>query len=283
MTRLTRGLLVLLMCAASCSLGVWPAAAQSRGLLQLAHLSPDTPAVDIYVDAVSGPGDAIMLPSVGYGTLSGYREVMPGTYTVSMRRAGDAPSTPPVLSTVVDVQPGSARTVTGLGAFADLALKVLDDDLTLPPADRARVRVIGAAGTARDLDASLAGTTVATDLAFCNASGYALVPAGATSLEVTPDGGAPTAVPVDVGAGSVYTVLVLDRPGGGVQVRTKLDAAGTSVVPVGGVEAGEGGSAVLPRERTIAPAAVAVAAAALTGLLLSFRGRLPRRGSGARR
>lgn len=282
MTRLTRGLLVLLVCAASCSLGVWPAAAQSRGLLQLAHLSPDTPAVDIYVDAVSGPGDAIMLPSVGYGTLSGYREVMPGTYTVSMRRAGDAPSTPPVLSTVVDVQPGSARTVTGLGAFADLALKVLDDDLTLPPPDRARMRVI-AAGTARDLDATLAGTTVATHLAPGNASGYALVPAGATSLEVTPAGGAPIAVPVDVGAGSVYTVLVLDRPGGGVQVRTTLDAAGTSVVPVGGVEAGRGGFAVLPRERTIAPAAVAVAAAALTGLLLSLRGRLPRRGSGARR
>src|SRR3954452_14216374 len=119
-------------------------------------------------------GDAIMLPSVGYGTLSGYREVMPGTYTVSMRRAGDAPSTPPVLSTVVDVQPGSARTVTGLGAFADLALKVLDDDLTLPPPDRARMRVM-AAGTARDLDATLAGTTVATHLAPGNASGYALV------------------------------------------------------------------------------------------------------------
>jgi hypothetical protein len=282
MIRLTRGLPVVLLCAALSTLGVWPASAQDGGRLRLAHLSPDTPAVDVYVDSVSHSSDAVMLPSVGYGTVSDYRDVAPGTYTVSMRAAGAAASTPPVLSTIVDVQPGSAHTVAGLGPFAALGLRVLDDDLTLPPAGQARVRVIASASTAPALDVSLAGMTAATSLPFGQASTYVLVPAGTTTLQVTPAGGTPAALPVDVGAGSVYTVLVLDRAGGGLQVQPKLDAGGMSVVPVGGVETGAGGTAAVMRNPGTAPAALGIAAAAVTALLLSFRGRLPRRGARAR-
>jgi hypothetical protein len=282
MTRLTRGLPVVLVCAALCALGVQPAGAQSGGLLRLAHLSPDTPSVDVYVDSVSMPADSVVLPAVGYGAVSEYREVAPGTYTVSMRAAGAARSTPPVLSTTIDVQPGSAHTVAGLGFFAAMGLTVLDDDLALPPTDRARVRVIAAAGTASTLDVSLAGMAAAAGLPFGQASDYVLVPAGATTLEVTPAGGAPTALPLDVAAGSVYTVLVLDRAGGGLQVQPKLDAGGMSVVPAGGVETGAGGTAAVPRDHGVAWAALGIAAAALIGLLLSFPGRFPRRGSGAR-
>jgi hypothetical protein len=51
---------------------------------------------------------------------------------------------------------------------------------------------------------------------------------------------------------------------------------------VGGVETGAGGAAAVPAHPGTGPAALAVAAAALAGLLLTRRGRLPRRGSGAR-
>jgi hypothetical protein len=282
MTRPTRGLTVVLVCAALCTLGVSPATAQNGGLLRAAHLSPDTPAVDVYVDSISQPAEPIMLPAVGYGMLSDYMDVAPGAYTVSMRSAGAAPDAPPVLSTTVDVQPGSAHTVAGLGSFADLGLKVLDDDLTLPPPGQARVRVIAAASTAPKLDVSLAGMTAATDLAFARASDYVVVPAGATSLEVTPAGGTPTPLPIDLATGSVYTVLVLDGAGGGLQVQTKLDAGGMGVVPAGGVETGAGGSAPGPGIPGSTTVAIGIAAAALAGLLLSFRGRLPRRGAGGR-
>jgi hypothetical protein len=60
---------------------------------------------------------------------------------------------------------------------------------------------------------------------------------------VTPAGGQATDLPVQVQAGSVYSVLVLDRPGGGLRVQTALDAASPGVVPSGGVEAGAGGTA----------------------------------------
>src|SRR5687767_15272142 len=51
-------------------------------------LSPDTPAVDVYVDSVADPDTGIVLNGVGYGAVSEYQDVPPGEYTVSMREAG---------------------------------------------------------------------------------------------------------------------------------------------------------------------------------------------------
>ena len=273
MMRLGRVLGVLTTVAAMSAVGL-PAAGAApadEGLLRLAHLSPDTPAVDVYVDSVSDPGSGITLPGVGYGTISDYQAVSPGTYAVSMRTAGADPASPAVLSTTVDVGQDSARTVAGVGRFADLGLAVLEDDLDAPPAGQARVRLIPAAASAGTIAASVGGTPVATAQDFATTSEYVDVPAGATSLQVTPDGGTPTDLPVDLAAGSVYSLLVLDRSGGGLSVTTALDAASPGVVPVGGVEAGAGGTATdggLPTGR------LALAALALTLLLLTVRTRL---------
>src|SRR4051812_44041528 len=187
MRRLLRGLCVAGLVAAAAWLVVPSASAAEGGLLRLAHLSPDTPSVDVYVDSVADPTAAITLPGVGYGAVSDYRQVPSGTYTVSMRPAGADPNTPPVLSTTVDVATDSARTVAGVGFFASLGLKVLEDDLDPPPAGQARARVVAAAGTAKTLDVSVAGAPpIASGLAFADTSAYVDVPAGATTLQVTP-------------------------------------------------------------------------------------------------
>jgi Domain of unknown function (DUF4397) len=280
--RRARHLLGVLAVAAALSIAGLPGAAAAPagdGMLRLAHLSPDTPAVDVYVDSVSTPGVGITLTGVGYGTVSDYQSVAAGTYAVSMRSAGAAVDSPPVLSTTVDVPAGGARTVAGLGRFADLRLAVLDDDLSTPSAGSARVRLIAAAGSASTVDASIGTITVASGTAFGTAAGYVDVPAGASTLRITPDGGSASDLPVDLAAGSTYSLLVLDRAGGGLTVTPALDAASPGVVPVGGVEAGAGGTATdtgLPTGRLV------VAALAATALLLTVRVRLPRRGRPAR-
>jgi hypothetical protein len=224
--------------------GTAQAAEDGNGLLRLAHLSPDTPAVDVYVDAVADPEAGIALEGVAYGTVSDYRDVPPGTYTVSMRAAGADPATPPVLSTTVDVVSDSARTVAGVGLFADLGLEIIEDSLDMPPSGQARMRVLAAASNAETLDVALAdGTAVATQLAFASTSEYVDVPAGSTTLQVSAGGEPPTGLPVDLEAGAVYSVLVLDEPDGGLTVQPVLDAASPGVVPVGGVETGAGGTA----------------------------------------
>ena len=215
-----------------------------NGLLRLAHLSPDTPAVDVYVDAVADPESGITLEGVAYGTVSDYQDVPPGTYTVSMRAAGADPATPPVLSTTVEVVSDSALTVAGVGLFADLGLEIIEDSLDMPSSGQARMRVLAAASNAETLDVTLAdGTAVATDLAFASTSDYVDVPAGSTTLQVSAGGEPPSDLPVDLDAGAVYSVLVLDEPDGGLTVEPVLDAASAGVVPVGGVETGAGGTA----------------------------------------
>jgi hypothetical protein len=269
MARPTRAALLTLLVAGLTALGAPTATAvpaPGTGLLRIMQLSPDTPAVDATIASVSHPDVQVVLPAVSYGDVSGYRTVPVGTYTVSARAAGADPAGPAVLGITVTVTEGAATTIAGVGYFADLGFAVLTDDLTLPPAGQARARVINAASTGSPLDLSLGGSnTLARDLAFARSTDYVDVPGGAGTLSVATSG--PTAdLPVDLGAGSVYTVLVLDGSDGGVTVQTALDAASPGVVPAGGVETGAGGTAAdggspLP--------AVALAAVALTALLLT--------------
>ena len=213
------------------------------GLLRLAHLSPDTPAVDVYVDSVSDPDTGIVLTGVSYGAVSEYQDVPPGEYTVSMREAGAEESAPPVLSTTVEVAADSARTVAGVGLFADLGLEIIDDALDTPPQGEARVRVLAGAANAETLDVALDdGSDIASQLEFATTSDYVDVPAGTTALQVGADGDDPTDLPVELDPGAVYSLVVLDEAEG-LTVQPVLDAASPGVVPQGGVETGAGGTA----------------------------------------
>ncbi len=66
-----------------------PAASASagHGWLRLAHLSPNTPAVDVYLYSFGNPNARIVLKHVAYGTVSPYEQVASGEYTVAMRGA----------------------------------------------------------------------------------------------------------------------------------------------------------------------------------------------------
>lgn len=229
------------------AVGLTPAAAADGAFLRLAHLSPDTPEVDVYVVSVSDPADTIVLEGVGYGAVSEYQNVLGGTYTISMRPAGAAASTPPVISTTLNTSPGNAYTVAGVGVFDDLGLTVLDDDLTLPPAGQSRVRVIQASASEPELDISVdGGPTLGTDVAFATTTGYTTVPPGNWTLRVDGTAGLAATLPLTVEAGGVYSVLVLDDSSGGLTVVTRVDAASSGSVPVGSVETGAGGAAAHP-------------------------------------
>ena len=284
MAPLARALLLALLAVGLTVLGVTPAAAAPEdpadGLVRMMHLSPDTPSMDAYIDSVSSPGTQVVLPAAGYGDVSPYQSLPAGTYTVSARTAGADPASPPALASTVTVEPGRAVTIAGVGTFADLEFAVLADDLARPPAGQARARVVNAAATASPLDLALAGSgPVATGLAFPDDSGYVDVPGGAGTLTVSAAGTA-AELPVELPAGSIHTVLVLDREGGGVTIQTALDAASPAVVPTGGVEAGAGGTApggVGRHEAGLAAAASSVALLLTVLLRRPDRPRSPRR------
>lgn len=255
-----------------------PAAAADTGVLRLAHLSPDSPAVDVTVD-----GSTVSFAGVGYGDVTGYQPLPAGTYTVEVRGAGADPASRPVLTTTVDVQPGTAQTIAGVGTFADLSLSVLHDDLSAPTAGRARVRVLAGASGAPTLDVGVPGSPpLASSLPFGAAGGYVDVPPGDVPVRLSPTGGDVTTVPLTFEAGAVYSLLVLDQDGGGLTAVAVRDAAGPAAPPVGGVEAGVIGGTALPSLGLPAAAGLQLAGrlsppasplTALAGAMAAYSGR----------
>ena len=246
------------------------AAAPSTGWIRLAHLSPDTPKVDVYLSSFADPEDSQTLRGVGYGAVSPYQRIAPGTYTVAMRGAGAAADSPPLLTTNVFVEAGKAYTVAGVGPNAEVALRVINDDLTPPPAGRARVRVVHAAAAVPVADITVGDTPLAGGTRFASTTDYATLPAGPTPLQLRPTEGTvqPVTQTLDLRAGGVYSVLVLDGKDGGVQVLLRTDAASVGDLPSGAVATGAGGTAsgpVVGADRQVLPVPVAVGL--LTALL----------------
>ncbi|RKR87252.1 uncharacterized protein DUF4397 [Micromonospora pisi] len=220
-----------------------PAGAAGVGYVRLAHLSPDTPAVDVYLGAATGSAEPRVFPAVGYGVVSGYLSLPVGRYAVAMRQAGAPASAPPVLTTEVAVTAGNAYTVAGVGRYADLGLRVLDDDLSAPDSGWSKVRVVQASVRAPVIDiAAAAGPTIANGVQFATTTPYTQVRPGSWKLSLNSTGGAPTTSDVSLAAGTVYSLLVLDGKQGGLTTELRVDAKGGSVVPAGGVDAGAGGA-----------------------------------------
>ena len=147
--RITRRI-AMLLAASALLLGIPAAATASAasatsgtGWIRLAHLSPNTPPVDVYLYSFGNSNAQIVLHHVAYGTVSPYEEVTAGDYSVAMRASGASPSSQPVLSTSVTVKAGHAYTVAGMGPESGLRLQVMDDQLTTP-AGKSLVRVIQA-------------------------------------------------------------------------------------------------------------------------------------------
>jgi hypothetical protein len=220
------------------------AAAPVTGWLRVAHLSPDTPSIDVYLSSFDGKTVPFVLHGVHYGDVSTYRSVPAGTYTAAMRLAGASAAAAPMLSATATVASGRAYTVAVVGVRAAITARVLSDDLTPPKTGSARIRLIQGSTLAPVVNVrAVSGPVVASDVRFATSTGYATVPAGRWTLQVTPKTGSaqPTVMTVDMTAGSVNTLLVLDNSNQtGLALKLIVDSQGAAIMPTGGVDTGFG-------------------------------------------
>jgi hypothetical protein len=216
------------------------AATPGKGWVRLAHLSPNTPAVDVYLYSFGNSSAELVLHHVGYGTVSPYQPLAAGDYTVAMRAAGAAATTKPVLSATLAVAAGHAYTVAGLGPESGLRLQVLDDRLTTPSGE-ALVRVVQASLRQHVVTVTYGGNSVASDLAFASVSSYQAVHPATAAVHIA-GSTETTSSTVHLAAGTVHTLVVLDGANG-LEVDNILDAAGSAVMPAGGAGTGFGGTA----------------------------------------
>ncbi|SDG90603.1 DUF4397 domain-containing protein [Pseudonocardia oroxyli] len=258
--RLLAGGVVALLVAALAALSAVPAAAATGTYLRLAHLSPDTPTVDVLVTSFAGT--SLRLPGVDYGDVSTYTEIEPGRYTLEMRPAGAPESAAPIVTGTLDAAEGSAYTAAGLGPRDGLAVTVLDDDLTTPGAGQARVRVVQGAEQAGAVGVRWAGAPAFDGVAFGTASDYATVPAGQGSFEITPATGPATTVPVRLDEGAIYSAVVVQRDGR-LDLQLATDADGAAAAPTGGIDTGMGGTAEHPNRPRVGGALALLVVGAL--------------------
>ena len=245
-SRITRRI-IMLMAGSALLLGI-PAAAASAsssaaagtGWIRLAHLSPNTPPVDVYLYSFGNSDAKIVLHHVAYGEVSPYEEVTAGDYSVAMRAAGAAASSQPVLSTSVTVKAGHAYTVAGMGPKSGLRLQVLNDELTTPPG-KSSVRVIQASLKEQTVKFTCGGQAIVPKATFASVSSYQAIPANTWTMQAIGSNSTATER-FNMAAGTVHTMVVLDGANG-LEIVNLEDAAGAGQPPVGAVSTGFGGTA----------------------------------------
>jgi LPXTG-motif cell wall-anchored protein len=218
-----------------------PAFAQGgEAQVRVAHLAPDAPNVDVYVN-----GEPV-LTDVAYTTISDYLSLPAGTQQVTVYATGDTST--PVIDTPVEVAAGGAYTIAAVGLVADgsLTAQVYEDDLRSPAAGNAKVRVVHASPDAGPVDVvPRGGDPLVEGLTFPNATPYAEVPAGTYTLDVNPAGTDDTVLTVPnvaladravysafavgtVYADSLQVLLVQDNAAGGATASAGASASASA-------------------------------------------------------
>lgn len=246
-------------------------ASTGTGFLRLAHLSPNTPAVDVYLYSFGNPSAMVVLHHVAYGEVSPYESVASGEYTVAMRATGAKPSSQPVLSTTIDVVSGHAYTVAGMGPEAGLRLQVIDDSLA-SARDESLVRVIQASMHQARVTVTAGSTKLGSGLNFTKVTRYRAIKPGTVTVTATGQSEHGSGK-FTFAADTIYTVVVLDDSGH-LGLTSLVDSSGSKVMPAGGAQTGFGGTAARPGAPLLPWAAAAAA-----GLLVTAAGvfRLRRR------
>ncbi len=260
-----------------------PAGAQSTrpAQIRLAHFSPDTQAMDVYVTGFDGQ-ERRVLDGLSYSQVSQYLDLDSGVYAFSMRPAGTDATTPAVVTESAELAPATAYTFAALGPSKSLATQLFVDDLTPPPTGRAAVRLVHATSRASAVTVTaMNGPVLADGLGFAQVSEYAMVPGTPWTLAVTADDGTALARQTfELSGGQVVTLVVADDPAtDGVRLVSVVDATGTNQAVSGGLDTGGGGTATrfVDTPAAAGPAALVVAASLVVGLgLLGVRVR-PRR------
>lgn len=175
------------------------------GFLRLVHAVPDAPAVDIYVGDAGVLAATLSNPADGSNS-TGYIAVPAGDYSVELRAAGTEDT---LLTTDVSVNSGEYTSAVALGTADDLTIRVLNDNVASLAANEALLRVINA-GTGAISTALSDGTTVATDVAAGEDSGFTALAPALLSVEVSGEGGNNALTDQPFYGGVFYDLLALD-------------------------------------------------------------------------
>jgi hypothetical protein len=226
------GMLVLTGCQAIVS-------TEPQAQVRVIHATPDAPGLDIY----QGPNALAF--NLGFGTVTSYIPLTPGTYTINADTAGSKQT----LSSAKTTFAASTQYTVLLGnSITNPQQLTLTDQSQAAPSGQIALRFINQATRTSAVDIYLvpagqklaAVTPIVTSVAFGMNTGYLNVPTGVYSLIMVPSGIAPvsssatyTGPQVTYSAGTARTLILIDQqlattPGLRVIIAEDFDPPGSA-------------------------------------------------------
>jgi len=188
-------------------------------LVRVVQTIPNTDA-DVFA------GDSKAFTNVSYKDVTPYKELPDEMQTFTVRPAGQD-TAQPIAENVEALSEGNHYTVIALPGTEDKAadLRVLSDNLTPPSTGKAKVRVINASSTLREIDifSKEKQDSLFSGLNLRSESMYKEVDPMTTTLEVRPAGEKSIALTIpstNFQPGKIYTITVI----GGSNAAPKLEA-----------------------------------------------------------
>lgn len=172
--------------------------------LRIIDASPDAPGLDIY------EGTTPLAYNLGFGTLTSYIQISPGTYTISADTAGSKQT---LSSSKATLAVTDQYTVLIGNVAASLQQVVLTDQSQPAPSGQVSFRFIDQATRIGAVDIYLvpsgekltAVSPVVTNIAFGVNTGYLNIPFGTYSLVMVPTGTVPTSTTIATYSGTQVT------------------------------------------------------------------------------
>ncbi|MGB4862867.1 MAG: DUF4397 domain-containing protein [Tepidiformaceae bacterium] len=226
--------------AAVLSIAPRQASAADSGRVRVMHASPDTPAVDIFVDGAKA------VTALAFPNSTPYVSLPAGGHNVKVFVSPSDGSGAPALEATLDVGAGKDYTVLAVGELGkgSLGLWTLEDNNATPAPGKAHIRLIHAAPDAPPVKVSVTGTdtNIFTGVAYRSFGPYTPVDAGTYSLDVKVNASGDTVLTVPnlkLEARTVYTAVAVGRAGNGtLKVVPLVDAPAPATTAPGAPSTG---------------------------------------------
>lgn len=210
------------------------ASAADGGRVRVMHASPDTPAVDIFIDGAKA------VTALAFPANTPYVALPAGPHNVKVFVSPSNGTGAPALEANLVVAAGKDYTVLAVGELGKgtLGLFPIEDDNTTPAAGKAHVRLIHASPDAPPVNVAVSGTdtNVFTGVAYRSYSPYVPVPAGNYNLDVKVNATGATVLSIPglkLDAQTVYTAVAVGLAGNGtLKVIPLVDSAPQAAAPL---------------------------------------------------